>query len=240
LLSRWPLPPRPWPLPAGSSGNSLVVRCRRPGGLRWRVVSVSAVFTLVIFSSPSERSRLGRNSSQPPKRSEFLLSWDSPALHPSAVRPPMRPLPEAHAPFGPTVRPIESCSALGVSHPLGGLLRIGVAGLLHPAAGYGVRRVSRCPSHPLEGGGYERCRSPRRGTPYEEFPSSAAVPHRCGRCLLDVSVRPPGLTRPVARAFEERREQVRWRPSPRGPACAVPRGPSSFRRRGAGVDPRRP
>jgi hypothetical protein len=83
-------------------------------------------------------------------------------------------------------------------------------------------------------------RSPRRGTPYEEFPSSAAVPHRCGRCLLDVSVRPPGLTRPVARAVEERSEQVRWRSSPRGPACAVPRGPSSFRGRGAGVDPRRP
>jgi hypothetical protein len=75
---------------------------------------------------------------------------------PSAVRPPMRPLPEARAPFGPTVRPVESCSALGVSHPLGGLLRIGVAGLLHPAAGYGVRRVSRCPSHRLCGDGYER------------------------------------------------------------------------------------
>jgi len=67
----------------------------------------------------------------------------------------MRPLPEARAPFGPAVRPVESCSALGVSHPLGGLLRIGVAGLLRPAAGYGVRRVSRCPSHPLYGDGYE-------------------------------------------------------------------------------------
>jgi hypothetical protein len=114
-----------------------------------------STFASVIFSSPSERSRLCRNSSRPPKRSEFLLSWDSPALRPSAVRPPMRTLPEARAPFGPTVRPVESCSALGVSHPLGGLLRIGAAGLLRPAAGYGVRRVSRCPSHPLCGGGHE-------------------------------------------------------------------------------------
>jgi hypothetical protein len=111
--------------------------------------------TLVIFSSPPERSRLCQNSSRPPKRSEFFLSWDSPACHPSAVRPPTRPLPEARAPFGPMVRPIESCSALVVSHHLDGLLRVGAAGLLRPAAGSGVRRVSRRPSHPLCGDGYE-------------------------------------------------------------------------------------
>jgi len=65
-------------------------------------------------------------------------------------------------------------------------------------------------------------RSPRRGTPYEEFPSSAALPHCCGRCLLAVSVRPPGLTLPVARDFDGRREQVRWRPSPRGSGLRRP------------------
>jgi hypothetical protein len=45
------------------------------------------------------------------------------------------------------VRATESCSALEVSHLLDGLLRVGVAGLLRPAAGSGVRRVSRRPPH---------------------------------------------------------------------------------------------
>jgi hypothetical protein len=83
------------------------------------------------------------NSSQPPKRFEFLLSWDSSACRPSAVRPAARPLPEAEASFGSAVLPVDSCSARVVSHHLGGLLRAAAAGLLHPAAGSGVRRVSR-------------------------------------------------------------------------------------------------
>jgi hypothetical protein len=47
------------------------------------------------------------------------------------------------------VRTIDSRSVLGVSHPLGGFLRVGAAGLLHPATGSGVRCVSRRPTHPL-------------------------------------------------------------------------------------------
>jgi hypothetical protein len=50
------------------------------------------------------------------------------------------------------VRPTESRSALGVSHPLDGFLRVGPAGLLHPAAGYEVRCVSRRPPHLRRGG----------------------------------------------------------------------------------------
>jgi hypothetical protein len=60
--------------------------------------------TFVIFSSPSERSRLCRNSSRPPKRSVSSSLGIRPLSGPSAVRPPMRPLPEACAPIGPTVR----------------------------------------------------------------------------------------------------------------------------------------
>jgi len=44
--------------------------------------------------------------------------------------------------FGERRPAAPSCSALVVSHHLDGLLRAGSAGLLHPAAGSGVRRVS--------------------------------------------------------------------------------------------------
>jgi hypothetical protein len=70
------------------------------------------------------------------------------------------------------------------------LLRVGVAGLLHPAAGSEVRRVSRRPSHLLLDVG-PNLPFPASRSPFEEFPSSAAVPHHCGRCLLAVSVHPP-------------------------------------------------
>jgi len=193
----------------------------------------------VIFSSPSERSRLCRNSSRPPKRSEFLLSWDSSAYRPSAVRPPMRPLPEACAPFGPMVQPIERVPPSGFLTPSAACsasaLRVCCAPL--PAMG-SVAFPGARPILSVEMGTNLPFPAPR--IPYEEFPSSAAVPHRCGHCLLAVTVRPvvsparlPGLTKSVANKFIGvlRREE---------PTCAVPRGPSSFRRRGAGVDLRRP
>jgi hypothetical protein len=110
--------------------------------IRQAVRSNHSISALVAFTSPSERSRSSGNSSQLPKKPEFLLSWDSPAWRPSAVLPSARPLPEAEASFGPTKPFVESCSALVVSHHLDGLLRAGAAGLLHPAAGHGVRRVS--------------------------------------------------------------------------------------------------
>jgi len=61
---------------------------------------------------------------------------------------------------GPT-----SCSALVVLHHLGGLLRTGAAGLLRPAPGLGVRRVSgpRTPARPPRGSVGLRGPFPRRG-----------------------------------------------------------------------------
>jgi hypothetical protein len=91
----------------------------------------------------------------------------------------------------------RSCSALVVSHHLGGFLRAGAAGLLHPAASSGVRRVSfLC----LPGRREASCKTSvfpaSRIVPFEEFPSSAAVPHHCGLCPPAVTVLPglaPGL-----------------------------------------------
>jgi hypothetical protein len=85
----------------------------------------------------------------------------------------------------------RTCSALGVSHPLGGLLRIGAAGLLHPAAGYGVRRVSRGPPHHLEGGGCERS-VPRAAVTLRRVPlvSSRAASLRSSASLSLPSVLP--------------------------------------------------
>jgi hypothetical protein len=94
--------------------------------------------------------------------------------------------------FGSSVPTDNSRSTLVVSHHLGGLLRATAAGLLHPAASHGVRRVSRCqrPSHPR----VLRPVSPFPATrfiPFKGFPSSAAVPHHCGRFPLAVGRQPP-------------------------------------------------
>jgi hypothetical protein len=113
----------------------------------------------------------------------------------------MRPLPEARAPFGPTVRPVESCSTLGVSHPLGGLLHIGVAGLLRPAAGYGVRRVSRCPSHHLVGDGYERS-VPRAAVTLRRVPLVSS-------CAASLRSLPPCRYRPSSRSHPPGRPGLR-------------------------------
>jgi len=131
-------------------------------GVRQAGRSNQSISSLVAFylsfralDAPAETPRSFRRSR------EFLLSWGSPAFRPSAVLPSARPLPEAEASFGPTKPIVESWSALVVSHHLDGLLRAGAAGLLHPAAGHGVRRVScfRLPRTPE--GGLEGRRIPR-------------------------------------------------------------------------------
>jgi hypothetical protein len=117
--------------------------------------------------------RLCWNSSQPPKRSRVPPLVGFAAFRPSAVRPSACPLPEAEASFGPTVPAADSRSVHVVSHHLDGFLHAGAAGLLHPAASLGVRRVSRsgfpvtrgCPASPS--------RSPRRGS----YPSKSS-PHQ--------------------------------------------------------------
>ena len=82
-----------------------------------------------------------------------------------------------------------SRSALVVLHHFDGLLRCDSAGLLHPAAGHGVRRVSRFMRRSGEPVG-QHSRSPHRGFgPSEEYHPSTAVPRHRGRCPLGVSAR---------------------------------------------------
>jgi hypothetical protein len=88
------------------------------------------------------------------------------------------------------------------------LLRIGVAGLLHPAAGYGVRRVSRGPSHHLVGDGYERsvpraAVHPTKSSPRQQPCRIAAVVASLAfPSVLPVSpARLPGLSKNVANKF---------------------------------------
>jgi len=83
-----------------------------------------------------------------------------------------------------------SCSVLVVSLHLDGLLRVSSAGLLHPADGPGVRRVS-----PAEAGSPQRLRTLRSFTCRQPYPVTEAMPRRSapshpftlGRCLLGVS-----------------------------------------------------
>jgi len=94
---------------------------------------------------------------------------------PAADVPPARPLRGAEAPVGPAPPGAGSCSVLVVSHHLDGFLRVGVAGLLHPATGQGFTAFRAC----RQGGRPKAASMP--GTvpavhiaPFEEFPSSAA------------------------------------------------------------------
>jgi hypothetical protein len=88
----------------------------------------------------------------------------------------------------------ESCSVRVVSHHLDGLLRSELAGLLHPAADPGVRRVSelRLP-HAAEAEPGMRTLFPATHTPWRTY-SSSAVPRHRGRCL-------PAVTSPAHRTF---------------------------------------
>jgi len=148
----------------------------------------------------------------------------------------MRPLPEARAPFGPTVRPVESCSALVVSHHLDGLLRIGPAGLLRPAAGlWGSSRFPAQPGH-LSVSGNPAFRSPRRGYSLRRVPLvSSRFCIAASFCLPVVSVRPrvsnlPGCPGGLPSEEERRGVETSHWPKPEGflsvrkkpklPACA--------------------
>jgi hypothetical protein len=81
-----------------------------------------------------------------------------------------------------------------------------VAGLLHPAADHGVRRVSRIRGRRTasrETVGREALPA-TRFIPLEESPSSAAVPCHHGRCL-------PAVTRPTT---DRRSGPPKWTPTP--------------------------
>jgi hypothetical protein len=166
------------PLPAWVSR---VLPSRPP--IRGRSLGLAA---FMAFASPSERSR---------KRWD-LLSVAPPLMgfecHPPAGIPPARPLPGAETPFGPTLPGADSRSTLVVSHHLDGFLRAEVTGLLHPATCQGFAAFCACRlTEPPEGDSACRSALPAtRFTPFEDFPSPAAVPHHCGRCLPAVTVLP--------------------------------------------------
>jgi hypothetical protein len=167
---------------------------------------------LEVFPSNTRLGRLKNNclsdtpdlgsSSKPtetkPNAEAFCLSWDSSGFRPSIDTLTLRKLPASEDAFGPSLLRDRSCSALVDSHHLDGLLRNGAAGLLRPAADHGVRSVSLCDVPPsTEADGEPRHRS-RYALPFEEFPSSTAVPRHRGRCLPGVTIsraRHPRATR---------------------------------------------
>jgi len=102
--------------------------------------------TFVASTSSSERScqRWNRLSLVPP-----LMGFE---CRPPTDIPSTRPLPGAEAPFGPTSPGAGSCSVLVVSHHHNGLLRAGVAGLLHPATSQGFAAFHVRRPAPPEGG----------------------------------------------------------------------------------------
>jgi len=116
--------------------------------------------------------------------------------------------------FGPEEPSSRSCSVPVVSHHLDGFLRSEVAGLLHPAAGHGVRRVSgagfpiRDLASQIPAGGPTP--SSRRTSHPPKASSTAAVPRHRGRCPRAVGrhparpVEPSPLPAPSLRAPPDR------------------------------------
>jgi hypothetical protein len=79
----------------------------------------------------------------------------------------------------------RASAVLVVSHHLDGLSRSTVLGLLRPS----TEQDSLCFGHTRPGSenpGHHVSFPTAPFIPFEEFPSLAAVPHHCGRCLLDV------------------------------------------------------
>jgi hypothetical protein len=119
---------------SGPSRTALVARRRRRLSRRGQPRAVRA--------PPSARldagiPRVRRNGRDP------CLSWGS-SLRPFVDVPAVRPLHGIRrSRSGRRSHPSTSRSVRVVSHHLDGFLRTAVAGLLHPAADLGVRRVSR-------------------------------------------------------------------------------------------------
>jgi len=130
-----------------------------------------------------------------------LLSWPGP-LHPFAVRIRcVHSRRSSHrngrSPSGRGFHPPTSRSARVVSLHLDGFLRTGAAGLLHPAPGPGVRRVSVGPHHhrarPRPGAPWFGSSFPRRGHPSKGFPRPQ--PYRITAALALVPLPSPDPVR---------------------------------------------
>jgi hypothetical protein len=177
----------------------------------------------VAFASPTERSqeRWNRLSVIPP-----LVGFE---CCPPAGIPPARPLPGAEAPFGPALPHASSRSALVVSHHLDGLLRAKVTGLLHPVTslGFAAFRACQASTTPEDDAASRVALPATRFTPFEDFPSPAAVPHHCSRCLPAVTVLPgagPDRGRYPCRPPPAEAEDVHPFSLPAGRRAALPRG----------------
>jgi hypothetical protein len=144
---------------------------RSPRAPRWRVAGFSRSLLdlglLPVRSSRSSRVAVSAGALFT-CRLTCLRAWPLlqsslpvPGVIPSSrgVRPP-RSLPadvhprvhsRTRRPFGRSVPDDRSRSVFAVSHRPDGLLLVDGAGLLHPAAGRRVRRVSRCCAGPIRG-----------------------------------------------------------------------------------------
>jgi hypothetical protein len=139
--------------------------------------------TSVHLPSPSERSLQADAARDltplPEPCHQRLLSWDSP--HTPLCRTTLgASTPSAEADSGRRCHPPTSCSARVVLHHLDGFLRSWAAGLLHPADGCEVRRVSR--QAPRAVARVVLAFPASRFTPFEEFPSPVAASHHCDPC----------------------------------------------------------
>jgi hypothetical protein len=219
VAGRLPFPPPPRPLAVASPVLEVfpIFRPSVAGGLRLRRVSVSRTVGPRDLLLSFRVSRLCQDSSQPPKRSESCLSWDSPACSPlpfvfRRVHSRKLALPSVRRcdPSNP-VPPLwfrttsTACSASALQ----------VCCALLPACG--VRRVSRRrPVHPKVpgvGGPFPATRF----DPTKSSPRQQPFLHRCIRCLPVVSVHPrvrrwgPDLRRVLAGRLpseEERRTRT--------------------------------
>jgi len=168
------------------------------------------------FASPSEtrfRSlRLGSSPAPPHAEARCFaglvpsfLSW---GFQRSPLRrlDPVRPLPvhlpkeELHRPEAATLR---ARSVLAVSHDLDGLPRTGLAGLLRPASGHGVRCVScirRLASITIANDGLRYLRAsafPAALSPSECSPRQQLLSRLRDRCPLAVCRTPLSVERPA-------------------------------------------
>jgi hypothetical protein len=109
-------------------------------------------------------------------------------LHPSTVQHFRCPLPEPEGSFGQDLPQSWSCSVFVVSHHLDGLLHLGAAGLLHPATGHEVRRVSSSLRQPTRRWPALCAPFPRRGS-HPSKNSTRQQPYRVTAALC-----PPVVT----------------------------------------------